>query len=127
MQDDNKSVITGGRAMKGLKIRYVHDLPPLSEDMSPEVVQVYIDTSKNKVEMYILRHGFIVTDPVMHTIEGRIQQLDQATARRGRSVAESVGLYPNVSPEWRKFVDDLLQRDDSWAFLVPVIGTNSQN
>ena len=113
--------------MKGLKIRYVHDLPPLSEDMSPEVVQVCIDASKNKVEMYILRHGFIVTDPVMHRIEGRIQQLDQATPRRGRSVAESVGLYPNVSPEWRKFFDDLLQRDDSWAFLVPVIGTNSQN
>jgi hypothetical protein len=63
----------------------------------------------------------------MHMIEGRIQQLDQATPRRGRSIAESVGLYPNVSPEWRKFFDDLLQRDDSWAFLVPFIGTNSQN
>jgi len=113
--------------MKRLKIRYVHDLSPLPEDMLPEVVHVYIDTSTNKVEMYILRHGFIVTDPVMHRIEGRIQQLDQATPRRGRSVAESVGLYPNVSPEWRKFFDDLLQRDDSWAFLVPIIGTNSQN
>jgi hypothetical protein len=113
--------------MKRLMVRYVHDLSPMSEDMSPEVVQVCIDTSKNKVEMYILRHGFIVTDPVMHRIEGRIQQLDQATPRRGRSVAESVGLYPNVSPEWRKFFDDLLQRDDSWAFLVPIIGTNSQN
>ena len=113
--------------MKRLKIRYVHDLSPLPEEMSPEVVQVYIDTSKNKVEMYILRHGFIVTDPVMHTIEGRIQQLDQATPRRGRSLAERVGLYPSVSPEWREFFDDLLQRDDSWAFLVPGIGTNRQN
>jgi hypothetical protein len=27
----------------------------------------------------------------------------------------------NVSPESRKFFDDLLQRDDSWGFLVPVI------
>jgi len=63
----------------------------------------------------------------MHTIESRIQQLDQPTPRRGRSVAESVGLYPNVSPELRTFFDDLLQRDASWAFLVPVIGTNSQN
>ena len=113
--------------MKRLMIKYVHDLSPVSEDKPPEVVQVCIDASKNKVEMYIVRHGFIVTDPVMHTIEGRIQQLDQATPRRGRSVAESVGLYPNVSPEWRKFFDDLLQREDSWAFLVPDIGTNSQN
>jgi len=40
--------------MKRLKIRYVHD-------MSPEVVHVRIDTSTNKVEMRILRHGFIVT------------------------------------------------------------------
>jgi hypothetical protein len=77
--------------------------------------------------MYILRHGFIVTDPVMHTIESRIQQLDQMTPGSGRSVSESVGLYPNVSHEWRKFFEDLLERDDSWAFLVPVIGTNSRN
>lgn len=113
--------------MKRLMIRYVNKPSPLSEDMPPEVVQVCIDTSKSKVEMYILRHGFIVANSVMHTIERRILQLDQATPRRGRSVAESVGLYPNVSPDWRKFFDDLLQRDDSWAFLVPVIGLNSQN
>jgi len=56
-----------------------------------------------------------------------LRQLDQATPRRGRPVAESVGLYPNVSPEWCKFFDDLLQCDESWAFLVPVIAANSLN
>jgi hypothetical protein len=113
--------------MKRLKIRYIDHLLPLPESLSPEVVHVCIDASKNKVEMSILRNGFILADPVMHTIESRIRQLDQATPRRGRSVAESVGLYPNVSPEWCKFFDDLLQRDDSWAFLVPVIAANSLN
>ena len=113
--------------MKRLKIRYVDHLLPLPEGLSPEVVQVYIGTSRNKEEMSILRNGFIVADPVMHTIENRIRQLDQATPRRGRPVAESVGLYPNVSPEWCKFFDDLLQRDESWAFLVPVIAANSLN
>jgi len=108
-------------------IKYVHKLSPLSEDMPPEIVQVCIDTSQNRVQLYILRHGFIVTDPVMHTIEDRIQQLDQMMPAWGQSMAESVGLCPNVSPEWQKFFDDLLQRDDSWAFLVPVIPTNSQN
>jgi len=113
--------------MKRLKIRYVDHLLPLPEDLSPEVVQVCIGTSENKVEMCILRHGFIVADPVMHTIESRIQRLDQTTPRRGRSVAESVGLHPKVSPGWQKFFDDLLQRDDAWAFLVPVIAANSLN
>jgi len=107
--------------MKRLEIRYVNHPLPLSEGLSPKIVHVCIGTSKGKVEMSILRNGFILADPVMHTIESRIRQLDEATPRRGRSVAESVGLYPNVSPEWRKFFDDLLQRDESWAFLVPVI------
>jgi hypothetical protein len=75
--------------------------------------------------MSILRRGFVVADHVIHTIESRIQQLDQATPRGGRSVAESVGLYPDVNSEWRKFFDDVLQKDDSWAFLVPFIGANS--
>ena len=113
--------------MKRLKIRYVDHLLPLPEGLSPEVVQVYIGTSKNKVEMSIMRNGFIVADPVMHTIERRIRQLDQATPRRGRPVVESIGLYPTVSPEWCKFFDDLLQRDDSWAFLVPVMVANNLN
>lgn len=102
--------------MKRLKIGYVAHLLPLPEGLSPEVVHVYVGSAKNKVEMCILRNGFIVADPVMHTIESRIRQLDQATPRRGRSVAESVGLYPNVSPEWCKFFDDLLQRDDPGHF-----------
>ena len=110
--------------MKRLEIRYVnHPLSP-SEGLSPKIVQVHIGTLENKVEISILRNGFVVAGPVMHTIESRIRQLDQATPRRGRSVAESVGLYPNVSPEWCKFFDDLLQRDESWAFLVPVIGNS---
>jgi len=128
----NSGIIVGDegrdRAMKRLEIRYVNHPSPLPEGLSPKIVQVYIGyigTSKNKVEISILRNGFIVAHPVMHTIENRIRQLDQATPRRGRSVAESVGLYPNVSSEWCKFFDDLLQRDESWAFLVPVIAANS--
>jgi len=113
--------------MKRLKITYVDHLPLLPEDLPPETVHVCIGTSGNKVELSILRNGFIVADPVMHEIESRIQQLEHAAPRRARSVAESIGLYPNVSTEWRNFFDDLLQREDSWAFLVPVITVNSQN
>ncbi len=112
--------------MKQLKISYVRHLSP-PENLSPRVVQVYIGTTGNKVEMSILRQGFVVADPVIHRIESRIQELDQATARHSRPVAESVGLYPEVTPEWRRFLDDLLQQEDSWAFLVPMIGINSRS
>ena len=54
--------------MKKLKIRYVQHLPAPPEDLPPEVVQVYVGIAHNKVEMSILRQGFIVADPVMHTI-----------------------------------------------------------
>ncbi len=114
--------------MKRLKIAYVDHLPPLPEDLPPETVHVCIGASGNKVELIILRNGFIAADPAMHKIERRIQQLEHAAApRRARSVAESIGLYPNVSTEWRNFFDDLLQREDSWAFLVPVVPANTQN
>jgi predicted double-glycine peptidase len=114
--------------MKRLKIIYVDHLPSTPpEESSPEIVHVFIGTSRKKVELSILRNGFIVTDPALHEIERRIEQLEHAAPRRVRSVAESVGLYPNVSAEWRRFFDDLLQRENSWAFLVPVIQANSQN
>jgi hypothetical protein len=108
--------------MKRLDIRYVDHLPPLPEDLPPELVQVYIGASGDKVDLCILRHGFIVADCAMDAIARRIDHLNRTTSRRGKSVAESVGLYPHVSPDWREFFANLLQQDDSWAFLVPVNG-----
>ncbi|HYL11994.1 MAG TPA: hypothetical protein VEV41_03110 [Terriglobales bacterium] len=107
--------------MKELKIKYVDHLPRLPEHLPPDVVEVYIGSSGPNVDISIVRRGFILSDRVMRTIGSRIRQLDLDSPRRGRPVAECVGLYPVVSAEWRRFVEDLLQEDDSWAFLVPSV------
>jgi hypothetical protein len=107
--------------MKELKIKYVDRMPRPPEHLPLDVVEVYIGSSGDNVDISIGRHGFILSDRVMHAIGSRIQQLDLESSRRSRPVAECVGLYPVVSAEWRRFLDDLLQDDDSWAFLVPSV------
>lgn len=67
-----------------------------------------------------MRDGFIVADHVMEVIENRIRELDVSDGRRDEALAERVGLYPVVSPEWRTFLEGLLRQDDSWSFFVPV-------
>jgi hypothetical protein len=113
--------MAGAHAMKELKIKYVDHLPRLPEHLPLDVVEVFIGSSGPNVDISIVRHGFILSDRVMHAIGSRIRQLELVSARRGRPLAECVGLYPVVSAEWCKFFEDLLQDDDSWAFLVPSV------
>ncbi len=105
--------------MKKLNIVYVNRLPRHPEDLPPDVVEVYIGISRKGVEMDIVRNGFLAADQVQHAIENHIRVLDTASARTDKPLAVRVGLYPTVSPEWRIFLDSLLQQDDSWAFVVP--------
>ena len=111
--------------MVALKIRFVEQSPVPREHLPPDYAQVYIGPSRDRVDMQIVRQGFIVADPVMHAIGNRIQQIEQATPRGNRSVAERVGLHPVLNAEWRKFLNDLLHQEDSWAFLVSEVGVCS--
>lgn len=106
--------------MQRLTIRYVDRPSHHPEDLPPEIVEVYVGISRKGIEMNIVRDGFIVADRVMHAIQSRIQGLDKSNGRGDKPLAVRVGLYPTVSAEWRAFLDDLLQQDDSWAFFVPM-------
>lgn len=106
--------------MKKLTLKYVNRMPRHPEDLPPDVAEVYIRRSRNGVNITIMRDGFIVADHVMDAIENRIRELDISDGRGDEVLAERVGLYPVVSPEWRNFLEDLLQQDDSWSFFVPV-------
>lgn len=106
--------------MKKLTLKYVNRMPRHPEDLPPDVAEVYIRPSRNGVSITIMRDGFIVADHVMEAIESRIRELDVSDGRGGEALAERVDLYPVVSPEWRKFLEDLLRQDNSWSFFVPV-------
>ena len=105
-------------SMGKLKIKYVQRLPRGAEDLAPDVVELWIGVSGRKVDFNIVRRGFILADPVMRAIEDRIERLAQDTAGIKRPFAERIGLSPKLSSDWREFLDDLLQKPDSWAFLV---------
>ncbi len=105
--------------MKKLNIVYVHRLPRHPEDLPHDTVEVYIGISRRGVEMDIVRNGFLAADHVQHAIESHIRELDTASVRTDQPLAVRVGLFPSVRPEWRIFLDNLLQQDDSWAFIVP--------
>ena len=113
--------------MKQLKIRFVNQPPHPPEHLPPDYVQVYISASRDKVDVQIVRQGFIVADPVMHAIGARIRRLEEMSPRGGRSLAECVGLCPVINAEWRNFLNDLLQQEDSWAFIVPEVGVYSSS
>ena len=104
--------------MKPLKIKFV-DRPPFPLGQStPDTVQVYVDVWKDGVNVSIARQGFIVAYPVMHTIESRIRQIEGMTPKRGV-------LNALMNAEWQRFFNDLLQQDDSWAFVIPNVGVHS--
>jgi hypothetical protein len=105
-------------AMGRLTIKYVQRLTPGAADLAPDVVEVYIGSSAGKVGITIGRHGFILADPVMHMITERIRRLAIATAGANRPVGQRIGLSPAPNSDWREFLDDLLQKCDSWAFFV---------
>ncbi len=105
--------------MKKLNIVYVHRLPRHPEDLPLDTVEVYIGISRRGVEMDIVRNGFLAADHVKHAIESHIRELAISSGKRDKPLAVRVGLFPSVSPQWRIFLDNLLQQDDSWAFIVP--------
>jgi hypothetical protein len=109
--------------MAKLTIKYVQRLPHNAEDLPPDAVELSIGVSGRKVDVNIMRRGFILADPVMHAIQERIKRLAMATANISKSLPERIGLYPEPSPEWRQYLEDLLQKDDSWSFFVNS-GTN---
>lgn len=104
--------------MAKLKINYVQRLPHGAEDLAPNVVELWIGGSGRKVDVNIVRRGFILADPVMHAIRERIRRLAVATANINKPLPERIGLFPKLTPDWHQYLDDLLQRDDSWSFLV---------
>jgi hypothetical protein len=104
--------------MRKLKIKYVQRLPRSAEDLPPDVVELWVGVSARKVDVNIVRHGFILAEPVMHAIRERVKRLALATANINRPLPERIGFSPELSPDWRQFLDDLLQKDDSWSFLV---------
>jgi len=104
--------------MGKLKINYVQRLPRGAEELPPNVVELWIGISGRKVDVNIVRRGFILADPVMHAVRERIKRLALATANIDKPLPERIGFSPEFSPDWRQFLEDLLQKDDSWSFLV---------
>lgn len=104
--------------MGKLKIEYVQRPPRGAEELPPDVVELWIGISGRKVDVNIVRRGFILADPVMHAIKERVKRLAIATAGINRPLAERIGFSPKLSADWRQFLDELLQEEDSWSFLV---------
>lgn len=109
--------------MGKLKIKYVQCLPRGAEDLPADVVELWIGISGNRVDVNIVRRGFILADPVMRAIKDRVRRLARATAATNKPLAERIGFSPELNAGWRQFLDELLQKDDSWSFLVNS-GTN---
>lgn len=105
-------------SMNKLQIKYVRRMPHGAEDLPPDVVELWVGTSGRKIDVNIVRRGFVLSDPVMHVIRERLQRVADSTREIDQPFAERVGFSPDLSPDWREFLDDLLQRADSWAFLV---------
>lgn len=99
--------------MKLRKARKSSDL-----DLPPDVVDLWIGVSGRKIDINIVRRGFILADPVMRAIRKRVQHLALAKTSATGPFPERIGFSPELSPDWRQFLDSLLQRGDSWSFLV---------
>jgi hypothetical protein len=106
-----------------VKIQYVQRLPRCAEDLPPDVVELWIGVSGRKVDVSIVRRGFILAAPVMRIIRERINHFALATSGINKPLPERIGFSPDLSPDWRQFLDDLLQQDDSWSFLVNSVGS----
>jgi hypothetical protein len=114
---------SGVQAMGKLKIQYVQRLRRCAEDLPPDVVELWIGVSGGKIDVSIVRRGFILAAPVMRIIRERVKQFAFATSAINRPLPERIGFSPDLSPDWRQFLDDLLQQDDSWSFLVNSAGS----
>jgi len=111
--------------MGKLKIQYVQRLPRCAEDLPPDVVELWLGVSERKVDVNIVRRGFILAVPVMRIIiiRERIKHLALATSGIKRPLPERIGFSPDLSSDWRQFLDEPLQKDDSWSFLVHSAGS----
>ena len=105
-------------SMGKLRVKYVQRLRQGAEELSSDDVEFCVGVSATRVNIEVLRRGFILAAPVMDTIRERINRLALATADINKSFPERIGIYPQPNPEWRQFLDDLLQKDGSWSFLV---------
>jgi hypothetical protein len=114
---------SGVQAMGKLKIQYVQRLRRCAEDLPPDVVELWIGVSGGKIDVSIVRRGFILAAPVMRIIRERVKQFAFATSGINRPLPERIGFSPDLSPDWRQFLDDLLQQDDSWSFFVNSAGS----
>jgi hypothetical protein len=54
--------------MSKLKIQYVNHLPHGAEDLPMDVVELWVSVFGRKVDVNVVRRGFIPADPVMRTI-----------------------------------------------------------
>ncbi|HEX4921152.1 MAG TPA: hypothetical protein VFV92_10470 [Candidatus Bathyarchaeia archaeon] len=104
--------------MSKLKIQYVNHLPHGAEDLPMDVVELWVSVFGRKVDVNVVRRGFILADPVMRTIRQRINRLAVGASDISRPLVERIGFSPELSPEWRQFLEELLQKDDSWSFIV---------
>ncbi len=108
--------------MGKLNIKCVERLPRQPEELSPDLVEIYLRVSRGKIELCIVRHGFIAANRVFEAIDSRIRQLTARAIENNRPLAERIGLAPKLSAEWYDFLERLLQREDSWAFVVSPSG-----
>jgi len=106
-----------------LTIQCVQRLPRQPEDLPQGVVEIYIHASIGRVDMSIVRHGFVASTRAAQAIASRIQQLVTTTVESNRPIAERIDLTPMLSADWYQFLDNLLQQADSWAFLAPPTNT----
>ena len=104
--------------MAKLKLKYVQRLPHGAEDLPLNDVEFCIGISGRGVNIEVLRRGFILAAPVMDILRQRINRLALATASLKKPFPERIGFSPEPSPDWCRFLDDLLQKDDSWSFVI---------
>lgn len=104
--------------MGKLKVKYVPRLPRCAEEIPLNVAELCIRVSGRSVDIRVLRRGFILAAPVMDIIRERISRLALATVNIKRPYPERIGFFPEPSSDWRRFLDDLLQKDDSWSFVL---------
>jgi hypothetical protein len=113
--------------MGKLRIRYVQRLPHCTEDLPLDVVDLWVGVSGRKVDVNIVRRGFLLAAPVMRVIRERVKRLAVATSGTNMPLPERIGLSPDLSPDWRQFLNELLQKDDSWSFLINPAGNDTPN
>jgi hypothetical protein len=105
-----------------LKVKFVQHPPRLPKEQAPDVVEIYVGGCGRRVDLCIRRRGFTIADPVLQSIRERIRQLMIATAAINLPLPERIGFSPSLSPQWREFFTNVLQKGDSWAFFVSPAG-----